>query len=129
MTPVLVALYDDYGIAERVRTQLVSDGFPTDRVELTSKLDSGQAGTQPGDSFGERVSQYFHVLFDQTADENYATFFAEGVKRGCSAVTVHPRSEDEIESARSILQSNGPVDIDERTAEWKLNEQVNGSVQ
>jgi hypothetical protein len=34
MTPVIVALYDDHGTADRVRTQLVADGFPTDRVAL-----------------------------------------------------------------------------------------------
>lgn len=30
MTPVIIALFDDYGIADRVRTELVADGFPTD---------------------------------------------------------------------------------------------------
>ena len=43
MTPVIVALFDDYGIADRVRTELVADGFPTDRVELTSLMEPGQA--------------------------------------------------------------------------------------
>jgi hypothetical protein len=36
MTPVIVALFDDFGVADRVRTQLVANAFPTDRVELTS---------------------------------------------------------------------------------------------
>ena len=35
MTPVIVALYDDCGLAARGITQLVADGFTTDRVEVT----------------------------------------------------------------------------------------------
>jgi hypothetical protein len=40
MTPVIVALYDAYGIADRVRTQRVADGFISDRVEVASRAPS-----------------------------------------------------------------------------------------
>jgi hypothetical protein len=69
MTPVIVALYDDYGIATRVRTQLVADGFVTDRVEVTSRLEAGQTDAEPGDAFGERVANYFHTIFDQNQEQ------------------------------------------------------------
>jgi hypothetical protein len=62
---MIVALYEDYGIADRVRTQLVADGFATDRVEATS------------------------------------------------AVTVHPRAEYEISSARRILAQNRSLKVEE----------------
>ena len=113
MTPVIVALYDDYGIAERVRTELVADGFPTDRVEVTSRLETGQADAEPGGTFVERVANYFHTLFDQTTHEELADEFARRVRAGSSAVTVHPRAEYEIDSARRILRQNGPVELQE----------------
>jgi hypothetical protein len=113
MTPVFVALYDDYGVADRVRTQLVADGFATDRVEVTSSLETGQADAEPGDRFATRVANYFHTIFDQSDEQAQAEDFAARVVKGSSAVTVHPRADYEISSARKILNQNGPVKVEE----------------
>jgi hypothetical protein len=110
MTPVIVALFDDYGVADRVRTELVADGFPTDRVELTSLLETGQADAEPGDAFVARVSNYFHTLLDQDEEhDGDADELAQRVRGGKSAIAVHPRTDYEIASARKILNRNGPV--------------------
>jgi hypothetical protein len=114
MTPVIVALFDDYGIADRVRTELVADGLPTDRVELTSLLETGQADSQPGDVFVARLSNYFHTLLDQGGERSGdAEGFARRVRSGNSAVTVHPRTDYEIDSVRTILHRNEPVAVQE----------------
>ena len=42
MSAVLLAVFSQYGDADRVRTRLVRDGFPTDRVELTARSDRGR---------------------------------------------------------------------------------------
>lgn len=114
MTPVIVALFDDYGIAERVRTELVADGIPTDRVELTSLLETGQADAEPGDAFAARVANYFHTLLDQDGRRNGdAEELARRVRAGNSAITVHPRLEYEFDSVRQILHRNKPVAVEE----------------
>lgn len=114
MAPVIVALFDDYGIADRVRTELVADGFPTDRVELTSLVETGQADSEPGDAFVARVANYFHTLLDQSDEHNgNPETFAQRVRNGNSAVTVHPRTEYEIDSVRAILHRNKPVAVEE----------------
>lgn len=114
MTPVIVALFEDYGIADRVRTELVADGFPTDRVELTSLIETGQADSEPGDAFVARVSNYFHTLLDQGEHHNGdADEFAQRVHGGNSAIAVHPRTDYEIDSARHILHRNKPVAVEE----------------
>ena len=114
MTPVIVALFDDYGIADQVRTQLVADGFPTDRVELTSLLEAGQADAEPGDAFVARVSNYFHTLLDQGGQQDgHADELARRVRGGHSAIAVHPRTDYEIKSARQILQAHHPVAVEE----------------
>jgi hypothetical protein len=115
MTPVIVALFDDFGVADRVRTQLVANGFPTDRVELTSRIESGQADAEPGDTYGEKVSNYFHAIFDQTGNYASADEFAERVRNGSAAITVHPRTDDEMHNARTILKTHHPVDFREHT--------------
>jgi hypothetical protein len=113
MTPVFVAIYDDYGVADRVRKQLVNDGFATARVEVTSRLETGQADAEPGDDFTARVSNYFHTIFDQNEKDAQAQEFAARVCEGGSGVTVHPRADYEIDSARKILRQNSPVRIEE----------------
>ena len=115
MTPVIVALFDDYGIAERVRTELVADaGIPTDRVELTSLAETGQADSEPGDAFVARVANYFHTLLDQDGQHSGgAEELARRVRAGNSAITVHPRLDYEFDSVRKILHRNEPVAVEE----------------
>lgn len=113
MTPVIVALFDDFLIADRVRTELVAGGFPTDRVELTSKVERGQADAEPGESYWRKVSNYFHGILDQTGHAEVADQLADRVRIGGSTITVHPRGDDEIDNARVILHRNHPLDFRE----------------
>ena len=68
MSAILLAVFTDYTDAERVRTQLVHDGFPTDRVVPTAIQDKGRAGLHPGKSAHAQFVQYFRTLLNQ-ADE------------------------------------------------------------
>jgi hypothetical protein len=108
MTPVIVASFEDFFVAQRVRTELVADGFPTDRVELTSRREAGQADAEPGQTYRHRISNYFHAIFDQTGNYSSADQFADRVRNGESVVTVHPRTDYELDSARTIVQKNAP---------------------
>jgi hypothetical protein len=91
----------------------VADGFATDRVEVTSRLEAGQADAEPGEGFAQRVSNYFHTLFDQRDEQEQAEDFTARVVEGGTAVTVHPRADYEISSARRILGQNQPVKVEE----------------
>ena len=71
MSAVLLAVFGQYGDADRVRTKLVSDGFPTDRVELTSVAELGRAGVQPAGSRRVKFAQYFRTLL--TEDDERGT--------------------------------------------------------
>ena len=113
MTPVIVALYDDPVIAERVRTQLMADGFSTDRVEVTSRVETAQADPEPGKYFADRVATYFHTLFDELDEQEQAEDFASRVVGGSAAVTVHPQADHEMSSARRVLHQHCPVKLEE----------------
>jgi hypothetical protein len=129
MASVLVAIYEDFSTAERVRTELVGDGFPTDRVELTSLKEPGQAGSMPGNSPVERFRKYFDTLFDQDGEGigNFGGSFARHIADGHTAITVHPRGELEIDRATQILERHRPVELerqglDETTYEHAASE-------
>ncbi len=118
----MLALYADHQTAEQVRTHLFADGFPTDRVEVTSLRDLGQAGAFPHRDAREALEKYFTVLFDEASDRELAGRVTSSVEEGKASVTVHPRGEVEIERAREILRGHGALDLVERVAPVNKNQ-------
>lgn len=112
MSAVLLAVFTDYSDAERVRTQLVHDGFPTDRVELTASHDKGRAGVQPGKSAHAQFVQYFRTLLNQADERAFAEELAQRVDAGGTAtVAVHPRGAIETHRAVQLLESAGAREV------------------
>ncbi len=111
MAAVLVALYEGHDAAERVRNRLVHEGFPTDRVKLTSAREPGQAGNVPADSPAGQFHEYFRSLFDSDDLVRHADMLADRVSRGAAAVTVHPRGDDEISQAMQVLEAGQPLEL------------------
>jgi hypothetical protein len=112
MSAVLLAVFNRYGDAERVRTRLVSDGFPTDRVELTARGEPGRAGEQPAPSPAKKFQQYFGTLFNAAHERDFVQVLAARVERGAvSTIAVHPRGHIETERATHILQREGAQEV------------------
>lgn len=112
MSALVVALYDNHAAAERVRTRLVREGFPTDRVELTSSDEPGQASVVgPAGDLEAQLEEYFSGLFDRVEEIPNVHFFVDGVTQGHAALTVHPRGEMETNRALEILEEAQPLEI------------------
>ena len=111
MSAVILAVFEDYEAAERVRVTLVRDGFPTDRVELTASRDMGRAGLEPADSAHGKCVQYFSTLLAREDERHYPEMLAERVGSGAATVTVHPRGALETARATEILQQAQPADV------------------
>jgi hypothetical protein len=95
MSAVLAALFPSHEVADNVRTRLVQDGFPTDRVELTSREEAQQADLVPADSAAEKLTLHFRRLFPTADDAEATQMLCNGVIEGgavClrySSLTVH----------------------------------------
>ena len=111
MQDLIVALYDDHSRAVQVRTELVKDGFPTDRMQLTSLSEHRQADVGPSGAFAANLRDYFRTLSADDVAEQKLSAFAQAVLDGASALTIHPRGEEEIERAERILRARGPRDV------------------
>jgi hypothetical protein len=112
MSAVLLAVFGQHGDAERVRTRLVRDGFPTDRVELTSSAEPGRAGLHPAGSKRAKFMQYFRTLLTEEDERAFAEALAERVEGGgASTVAVHPRGAIETARAAEILEDAGAVEV------------------
>jgi hypothetical protein len=111
MSAVILAVFDEYSVADRVRTRLVSDGFPTDRVELTASREPGRAGLQPAASEHERFVAYFRTLLGAEDERPFVEGLAERIEGGAATITVHPRGAIETERAAEILEGAGAVEV------------------
>lgn len=111
MSAVLLAVFDDHDAAERVHVQLVRDGFPTDRVELTASGDLGRAEVEPATTPHEKCVQYFRTLLPREDERQYPEMLAERIDKGAAVVTVLPRGEIETARATEILQQARPSEV------------------
>ena len=111
MSAVLLGVFNEYKVAQRVRIELVRDGFPTDRVELTAGCEPGRAGLEPADSQHGRFVQYFRVLFTFEDERHYPEQLAERVDNGAATITVHPRGSMETTRATQILLNAHAVQL------------------
>ena len=114
MSAVLLAVFNDYEAASRVRTELVRDGFPTDRVELTAVCEPGRAALQPAESSHDRFMQYYRTLFKSDEDFMYIEALTDRIDCGAATVAVHPRGTIETTRASKILESGGPAEVAHR---------------
>lgn len=111
MSAVLAALFTDHDTAARVRTRLVQDGFPTDRVELTSSQELGQADIAPAQALPEKLKQYFRQLFQAEGEQRSVQRLEHAVLQGQAVIAVHPRGETETKRALELMQQAGPVEF------------------
>jgi hypothetical protein len=114
MSAVLVAAFADHATAERVRTRLVKDGFPTDRVELTSCQELGQVKLVPREGLGQKLTEYFRKLFQGSGNgsaERSVELFQRAVLDGKASIAVHPRGDIETRRAIELLNEAGPVEL------------------
>ena len=114
MSAILVAVFEDHATAESLRTRLVQDGFPTDRVELTSRQELGQVKLVPREGVGAKLTEYFRSLFQHAGsqgDEHAVQLLQRAVLDGKAALAVQPRGDIETQRALRLLNEGDPLEI------------------
>jgi hypothetical protein len=106
-------MFAEYGVADRARLDLVRDGFPTDRVDLTAECEPGRAAFAPASSPHEMLMRHFAVLFSGADESACVERLTERIEHGGAAVTVHPRGPLETLRAWEILESAHPIEVAE----------------
>lgn len=114
MSAVLVAAFSDHAAGDRVRIRLVQDGFPTDRVELTSSQELGRVRLVPRESVGDQLTEHFRKLFQVGGNgesERPVELFTRAVLEGKAVLAVQPRGDVETNRALELLDEGGPVEL------------------
>jgi uncharacterized protein (TIGR02271 family) len=120
MAKTLVALYDTCTHAEHVVQELIKDGFARSDVHLALDHTEGcetQHAAVEWDSASEGDT-FFDTLVDLGVPHEEAHAYAEGVRRGGALVVVES-SDDRAERGMELLRRLHPVNLHERTAQWR----------
>jgi hypothetical protein len=126
---LIAALFPNHEAADRVRVRLSTGdtAFPTDRVQLTSAVDPGNAGLVPAASFALKLQAYFKTLFDEDDEADEVRALSAGVENGNGVVVVFPRGDIETQSALAVLHQGKPLqlfehDLDKQVLEHAASE-------
>jgi stress response protein YsnF len=120
MAKTLVALYDTFTDAERVVQELIEDGFARNDIHLAldhTKSRAAHASSVEWDTAYEGAN-LIDTLADLGVPYDEAHAYAEGVRRGGALVVVES-SDDRAERGMEMLRRLHPVDMHERTAQWR----------
>ena len=116
----VVAVFDNRGDAQRALDALLADRFSATDARITSaesgdtSLTRGRsAGNREDESLGDRIARFFG--FDDDHEETYS----EAVRRGHYVLQVDAADQDEAERAQDVINRFNPIDIDEKSTEWR----------
>lgn len=77
------------------------------------------AAALAGAGVGAAAGGIIGALANLGVPEEDAHYYAEGVRRGGTLITVHARSDETADCAANVMRQHGAVDIDERAEHWK----------
>ena len=77
------------------------------------------AGPMAGAAIGALAGGLASGLMNRGVPEDEAHFYAEGVRRGGTLVTVNAENDDLAARAVDIMKRHGAIDVRERAEEWK----------
>lgn len=127
MPQILLAAFDRYAEAEQVKTELMSKGIASDAIQISASfnpdtVDSSRVeviGEEPNDdaTVAEKLGSFFHKVFGDDSSQ-HAGRYPEAARRGSTIVTVTLDTDDEVAMVEDMMERNGAIDIDERSASW-----------
>jgi len=126
MQHTLIAVFDNRSDAQGAMNELLAAGF--DRTMLRMSEEGGATGMaasattgaspQADEGIGASIKHFFTDLFSDDTDTVHRQKYTTALDRGHHALTVTASSEAEVERAADIVEGFGPVDIDEKSAQW-----------
>jgi hypothetical protein len=121
MTRTLIAVFDNRGDAQSALDELVSSGFSRSQIRLNEGQTTAAAPATPETSHGggivDSIKNFLGSMFG-TDDSEYVQKYSDAVTRGHQVLTLTVVEERDVERAADIVERFGPIDIDEKSAEW-----------
>ena len=126
MQRTLIAVFDNRGDAQSAIEELVSAGFSRQQIRLSEGDPAGGASaitgdktpdTSTGTGLVDSIKNFLGTMFG-TDNSEHVQKYSDAVTRGHHVLTLTAADEPEVERAADIVERFGPVDIDEKVAQW-----------
>lgn len=113
-TNTVVAFFDSHSDAQNAIDRLDEAGVAADRITI---VEGNKPAAGSADAGGSDKGLFASLKGMFIPDDDQQTY-AEGLRRGGHLVSVRT-GPDEYQSVVDILDAEGSIDIDERTASWR----------
>ncbi|MBK3867093.1 hypothetical protein GFL09_05200 [Pseudomonas stutzeri] len=127
MKQILIAAFDRYEQAQQVKQELVQQGIADEDIQLSASMNPAQVdgsrvevvGEEPDEdaSVADRIGSFFSKVFGDDAPA-HAGRYPEAARQGSTVVTVSLSDEGPVSMVEQVMERNGAIDIDERSAGW-----------
>jgi uncharacterized protein (TIGR02271 family) len=119
MANAVVAVFDEYNEAQSAVNELLVAGFDKNEVRLSGEDGSSTTVTEVREERPKGIKGFFKSLFGTDRDDDNAPrIYDEAVRHGNYVVTAIARTDEKSDIASEVMSHHHPVDIDERSAEW-----------
>jgi hypothetical protein len=127
MQRTLIAVFDNHADAQSAIEELAASGFSRPQMRLSEGDPTGGASPITGEqvpdtsrssgSFADGIKNFLGTIFG-TDNSEHAQQYSDAVTHGHHVLTLTVGDESDAERATAIVERFGPVDIDERAAQW-----------
>lgn len=127
MTQILIAAFDRYDDARQAKAALVQQGIAADDIQLSASMNPDALDSDGVEVIGEepredasvvdKVGSFFSKVFGDDSSK-HAGRYPEAARRGSTVVTVTLDDDSQIATVEQVMEKNGAIDIDERSAAW-----------
>lgn len=116
MATTLVGLFDRPDQAQEARRKIAKEGIAENTVNVTT---AETLGSYAGSTKSKDHRGFFARLFGLGEKDERTGHYAEAVRRGSCAVSVHVDNEAQADRISDIMEDCGAIDIDQRVEQWK----------
>jgi uncharacterized protein (TIGR02271 family) len=122
MENTVIGVYDNYAQAQSAMNELLLGGFARSDIHLNPDAETTTGQATLGDAtqeYGSGIGNFFRSLFGMEEDRERTDIYSESVRRGGVVLTVMTASEEASNRATEIMNRHDPIDIDERSSQWR----------
>jgi hypothetical protein len=121
MELTIIGVYEELAPARSAKHDLIASGFSSRSVQLNPDHELSTTrgpSVQKSPTVSASIENFFRSLFSMDDKSTYSNLYAEAVRRGNYVLTVDVDSDALRIQAEQIMNRYGPMDIDERSADW-----------
>lgn len=119
MENTVVGVYDSYSQAQSAMNELLASGLPRSNIRLDPSSESAATTGERTTQHEHGIGHFFRSLFGMDEKSEHHHVYAEAVRRGSCVLTVNADSDDQRDAAMNIMNRYSPVDIEERSMQWR----------